>query len=396
MFFQLQQVVEQLQQQQEQQEHAQSLVTQAHGQIHLQCQPPSLPRGILKLIPRQGALTLSQPEISQTQSSVSIHRQLSFQLREHQHQEQQQGHSMVTRESIRVSPTSSQQEPLGHQTEVVDLEDTDSDVDHEGAFGVMSRATQQQMAVMPLLSSEQQKSGIQGSNSSLPSDSHQVRPWDVKLFGQSLLCQPPAKAVPPNEPPVTGVNLQQSLYPIPSVGATAGTLSKGFVKDSGSLASAFGRVGAASIMQGQHATWQTTAVQSVSIGNVGLWSNLQESRDTKETDHGLLSAQQSALHVTQESISEHSDGGQPSIAPEEQRRCDSLVDVGQVLDPSCGSANDECNPLEMNQADSARRGGVTKGPTTHLIPTSSNSFSPHPLGRNNSVHTILKGHEQWG
>ena len=248
---------------------------------------------------------------------------------------------MATRESIQFSPPSSPQEPLGQQTEVVDLEDTDSDVDHEGAFGVVSHATQQQLAVMPPLSSEQQKCKVQGSNLSLPGDSHQVRPWDVKLFGQSLLCQPPAKAVPPNEPPVTGVNLQQSLYPIPPVGGTAGTLSKGFVKDSDSLPSAFGRVGAASIMQeGQHATWQTTAAHSVNIGNVGLWSNLQESRVTKETDLGLLSAQQSALHVTQESISEHSDGGPINIAPEELRGCDSLVDVGQVLDPSCGSAND--------------------------------------------------------
>ncbi|KAG0596168.1 hypothetical protein M758_UG230500 [Ceratodon purpureus] len=256
------QVVQQLQQQYELQGRGQAPnQVEGHSRLgHFQQQQMMPARGILKVKPTRGALFKPVVDLATSPPSSVLPKQAKSQNEDIQlHHQDHSSLGIGTIPTVTAGIAAGAQE--NHAKSVV-FQDSDTDTDCEvmGSRPMVRDDSYQRMSIVQSTSSGQQRNITQSTTSTLSSDAEQVKSWDVKLFGQSLLSKPPS--LPSNLPRCAGNSMQAFLNPnISSPVATplfsAGTLSMGF-RTSESLSSAFGRVGASLIIgegQQQPASW---------------------------------------------------------------------------------------------------------------------------------------------
>ncbi|XP_024380079.1 uncharacterized protein [Physcomitrium patens] len=298
----LQQVVQQLQQQQAL---AQSQEGEIHNHMHFQYQQAPHGRGILKVKPIREAISnpfadlaiLPSPDVLQNQH---ISRNQEIQL-------QQQDHSLSL--GMRTIPSTAGGSTAGlheNHSKTLDLQDSDTDTDTDcegmGSKQMVAEDSHQRMSVVHSSSSGQQQGAAQSTTSTLSSDSEQVKSWDVKLFGQSLLSKP--TALPSTMPRITGSSIQEFVKPnisspVATVTYPAGSLSKEF-KPSESLPSAFGRVGASSsVAEGQPTSWAGMSSLLEKLGVYGAWSTTSSLQLSEVTE---LSRKEPDSEGTQDAV----------------------------------------------------------------------------------------------
>ncbi|XP_024387952.1 uncharacterized protein [Physcomitrium patens] len=397
----LHQVVQQLQ---HQQALAQNQEMGIHNHMHFQQQQLPQGRGILKVKPIRGAISKPLSDLAGSPSQGVFQNQCNS--RNQDIQLHQQGHSLLlgigTNPAVTAGSTAGL---LKNHAKTLDVQDSDTDSDCEGmgSMQMVADDSHQRMSVVHSTSSGQQQGAAQSTTSTLSSDSEQVKSWDVKLFGQSLLSKPPS--LPSSVPRTAGSSMQEFVKPSTSSPATSvtfptGTLSKGF-RSSESLPSAFGRVGASSsVADGQLVPWAGMTNLSGKLSQYGAWSttnSLQVSGVTeaagKEPDS--VSTQEAATSVASQSDRQHTDAQVLVSAPEqglqgndEHRDSESGLSAGQSETPVCGTAVAESPFLDGSQnrsiehvsspdADQCRIG---LEPTSHI----------------NSLPTISAGPGQWG
>ena len=308
---------------------------------------------------------------------------------------------------IQTSTAGSTAGLVGHHSKEVDLQDSDTDTDCEGTGSrpVATDDTHQRMSVVHSTSSGQQQGAAHSTTSTLSSDSEQVKTWDVKLFGQSLLSKPPSAFSTGPRP------LQEPVYPLPTapiatLGFPVGTLAKGF-RSSESLPSAFGRVGALPGPADTHPSgWAGRVSQSVNLGNYSIWrstgSSSQVSGVTEPAGKGpdSESIQEIVSPAVDQPVQQHVDIKNSPAAPsqmldDDKAACgsESQLTAGQLVTPVCSTAVEESSS-DVNQTDCASVGGVTTSLDAGLFPASSEPILP--ASQKNSLHILLTGHEQWG
>ncbi|KAH8957836.1 hypothetical protein BDL97_07G111900 [Sphagnum fallax] len=239
----------------------------AHVQEHEQAsqhppltQPPRKPltKIALQQQQQQQQKPLTKTVLQQQQQGAGLH---------HHHDQQQHGQSLgLLRGSIQALTPSSVTELSNQQVDMVELRE--AKLRH-----LCPEELQNQLsAVVQQASSAQQQQAVQParpSPSSTVDAPQQIRPGDIKLFGQSLLSQPSLNVGPQSalHQAASSANergaLHQPFYP--TLSAPSSTVTK----PSGAP-SAFGRVQAPFMLpEGRQASWPTLGSHS---GNMGLWS----------------------------------------------------------------------------------------------------------------------------
>lgn len=267
--------MQQLQHQYELQGRGQALTEDEEGlsrMDHFQHHHIRPTRGVLKVKPIRGAAPKPLVDLATLSSSGVLPNQAKS--KNEGIQLHQQGHSLSL--GIGTLPTVTAGSAAGvhvNHAKTVELQDSDTDTDCEGIGRrlMVTEDSHQRMSIVYSTSSGQQQNTTQSTTSTLSSDSEQVKSWDVKLFGQSLLSKPPS--LPSSVLRSVGSSIQEflNLNPsasVPTMAFSTATLLKGF-RTSESLPSAFGRVGASSIISegqqqptswsGEYGAWNTTS-----------------------------------------------------------------------------------------------------------------------------------------
>ncbi|CAM6010045.1 unnamed protein product [Sphagnum balticum] len=238
----------------------------AHVQEHEQApQHPPLTQPLRKPLTKialqqqqQQQKPLTKTVLQQQQQGAGLH---------HHHDQQQHGQSLgLLRGSLQALTPSSVTELSNQQVDMVELRE--AKLRHLCQEEVQNQLS----AVVQQASSAQQQQAVQParpSPSSTVDAQQQIRPGDIKLFGQSLLSQPSLNVGPQSasHQAASSVNergaLHQPFYP--TLSAPSSTVTK----PSGAP-SAFGRVQAPFMLpEGRQASWPTLGSHS---GNMELWS----------------------------------------------------------------------------------------------------------------------------
>jgi hypothetical protein len=241
----------------------------AHVQEHEQAsqhppltQPLRKPLTKIALQQQQQQKPLTKTVLQQQQQGAGLH---------HHHDQQQHGQSLgLLRGSLQALAPSSVTELSNQQVDMVELRE--AKLRH-----LCQEELQNQLsAVVQQASSAQQQQALQParpSPSSTVDAQQQIRPGDIKLFGQSLLSQPSLNVGPQSalQQAASSVNergaLHQPFYP--TLSAPSSTVTK----PSGAP-SAFGRVQAPFMLpEGRQASWPTLGSHSGTTCHAGNYAS---------------------------------------------------------------------------------------------------------------------------
>ncbi|CAK9276664.1 unnamed protein product [Sphagnum jensenii] len=272
----------------------------AHVQEHEQAsqhppltQPPRKPLTKIALQQQQQQKPLTKTVLQQQQQGAGLH---------HHHDQQQHGQSLgLLRGSIQALTPSSVTELSNQQVDMVELRE--AKLRH-----LCPEELQNQLsAVVQQASSAQQQQAVQParpSPSSTVDAPQQIRPGDIKLFGQSLLSQPSLNVGPQSalHQAASSANergaLHQPFYP--TLSAPSSTVTK----PSGAP-SAFGRVQAPFMLpEGRQASWPTLGSHS---GNMGLWSMMNGLQGAATSLTKSSEREARSQHAMQETMSHKND-----------------------------------------------------------------------------------------
>lgn len=389
-------MVQQLQQQYELQGRGQTpCQEEGHSHMgHFQHHQITPARGILKVKPVRGVVSKPLVDLA-TSPSFGV---LSDQSKSQNDviQLRQQHHSLSL--GIGAIPTMTAGSTAGVQenhAKTVELQDSDTDTDCEGmGSGLMvTEDSHQPMSIVHSTSSGQQQNTTQSTTSTLSSDSEQMKSWDVKLFGQSLLSKPPP--LPSSLPRSAGSLMQEFLnpntsVPLATVSFPTGTLSKGF-RTSESLPSAFGRVCASSIptqrLQ-QSTSWS---------GKYGVWSTTSSFQLSGATEVTRKEPDSESAHEAVASLAAESDGKVLVLALEQASQGEDEHLDSESRNLSTGQFKTDIaieRSRFIDRSDSLNGGQVANSETGQCpISTLDPTQVPSQI---NTLPTVLAGHGQWG